>query len=107
MLNDLHLNYNHFYKIINKNNISSIRVAEKCGFTLECETKKSRFLHTISKVEHGDQYLYSKLNNKDITLLRQAIARDVESIEFVEQYARETAGAKNALEKMQNGGASI
>jgi len=51
--------------------------------------------------------IYSKLNNKDITLLRQAIARDVESIEFVEQYARETAGAKNALEKMQNGGASI
>lgn len=64
MLNDLHLNYNHFYKTINKNNISSIRVAEKCGFTLECATKKSRFLHTISKVEHGDLYLYSKLNNK-------------------------------------------
>lgn len=31
MLQDLKLNYNHFYKTISKNNISSIRVAEKCG----------------------------------------------------------------------------
>ena len=64
MLNDLHLNYNRFYKIINKDNISSIRVAEKCGFEIESESKKSRFLHTIRRVDNGDQYLYFKIKNK-------------------------------------------
>ena len=64
MLNDLHLDYTRFYKVINKDNISSIRVAEKSGFKFECETVKSRYLHTINRVDKGDQYLYCKLKDK-------------------------------------------
>ena len=58
MLQDMKLNFNHFYKTISKNNISSIRVAEKCGFKNECETRKKGVFHTIHKVEDGEQYLY-------------------------------------------------
>lgn len=61
MLYDLDLNYNCFYKTISKDNISSIKVAEKCGFYIECESVKTRFLHTIHKVEKGEQYLYRYL----------------------------------------------
>lgn len=59
MLQDLELNYNHFYKTINKNNISSIRVAEKCGFKIESDCVKTRWLHTIQRVQNGTQYLYT------------------------------------------------
>lgn len=59
MLQDLELNYNHFYKTISKNNISSIRLAEKCGFQLESDCVKTRWLHTIQKVQAGTQYLYT------------------------------------------------
>ena len=58
MLNDLSLDYNRFYKTISKDNISSIKVAEKCGFEIECDSVKTRWLHTIHKVDSGDQYLY-------------------------------------------------
>ena len=58
MLHDLKLNYNHFYKTISKNNISSIRVAEKCGFRAESDCVKTRWLHTIERVDEGQQYLY-------------------------------------------------
>lgn len=62
MLQDLELNYNHFYKTISKDNISSIRVAEKCGFHAESECVKTRWMRTIQKVDDGQQYLhcYSK-----------------------------------------------
>ena len=60
MLNDLAINYNHFYKTISKDNISSIRVAEKCGYNVKCDSVKSRWLHTIYHVDNGDQYLYCK-----------------------------------------------
>lgn len=59
MLQDLELKYNHFYKTISKNNISSIRVAEKCGFKLESDCVKTRWLHTIYRVQDGIQYLYA------------------------------------------------
>lgn len=59
MLQDLQLNYNHFYKTISKNNFSSIRVAEKCGFHAECDSVKTKWLHTIQKVNDGTQRLYS------------------------------------------------
>jgi RimJ/RimL family protein N-acetyltransferase len=59
MLQDLQLNYNHFYKTINKDNISSIRVAEKCGFHADSECVKTRWLHTILRVNNGTQQLYS------------------------------------------------
>ena len=59
MLHDLQLDYDCFYKTISKDNISSIRVAEKCGFDNECECVKTKWLHTICRVERGTQFLYS------------------------------------------------
>ena len=58
MLNDLDLDYNHFYKTISKDNYSSIKVAEKSGFYLKCDSVKTGLLHTINQVENGEQYLY-------------------------------------------------
>lgn len=58
MLHDLSIQYNHFYKTIDKDNFSSIRVAEKCGFEIECDSMKNGILHTINKVSNGTQYLY-------------------------------------------------
>lgn len=43
MLNDLSIPYSHFYKTINKDNIASICVAEKCGFHIRCESVKKEF----------------------------------------------------------------
>lgn len=60
MLNDLQLEYNHFYKTISKYNFPSIRVAEKCGFSTSSDCVKSRWLHTIQRVDNGQQYLYVK-----------------------------------------------
>lgn len=52
--------------------------------------------------------LVNKLSLVQIENLKHAIARDVQSIEFVSQYAKENSGAKNALEKIkENGGANI
>ena len=59
MLQDLQLEYNHFYKTISKDNIPSIRVAEKCGFRTESDCVKTRWMHTIQKVDDGQQYLYA------------------------------------------------
>ena len=59
MLQDLQLEYNHFYKTISKDNIPSIRVAEKCGFRTESDCVKTRWMHTIKKVDDGQQYLYA------------------------------------------------
>lgn len=50
----------------------------------------------------NDDDIISKLSLTDIDLLKQAIARDVQSINFVVQYSKETAGAKKALEKIKN-----
>lgn len=58
MLQDLQLGYHHFYKSISKDNIPSIRVAEKCGFQRDSDCAKTRWLHTISRVDNGHQYLY-------------------------------------------------
>lgn len=59
MLRDLQLEYNHFYKTISKDNIPSIRVAEKSGFRTESDCVKTRWMHTIQKVDDGQQYLYA------------------------------------------------
>ena len=58
MLQDLSLEYNRFYKTINKDNTPSIRVAEKSGFKIECESVKKGLFRTIHKVDAGEQYLY-------------------------------------------------
>lgn len=63
----------------------------------------------LKRVNNGNEdNIIAKLKPHDFELLNEAIARDVESITFVEQYARETAGSKKALEKIKNGlGAKI
>lgn len=58
MLQDLQLNYNRFYKTISKDNIPSIRVAEKCGFHSESDCVRTGWLHTIKSVDKGTQKLY-------------------------------------------------
>ena len=58
MLQDLRLGYEHFYKTISKDNVSSIRVAEKCGFRNESYCVKTRWIHTIQRTDNGAQYLY-------------------------------------------------
>ena len=63
MLNDLNIKYNTFYKTISKDNYASIKVAEKCGFTLKCDSVKTGLLHTINFTDNGTQFLYSKNNN--------------------------------------------
>ena len=50
MLNELPLDYKHFYKTILDDNTSSIRVAEKSGFHFECDTIKTGKLHTIQRL---------------------------------------------------------
>lgn len=62
----------------------------------------------LRQVNKGNTAIIDKLSPADINLLKEAVSRDVESISFVEQYARETAGSKKALDKIKNGlGASI
>ena len=46
--------------------------------------------------------LIKRLTIKQIQGLRDAIQRDVQAIEFVEDYAKKNQGAKKALEKMQS-----
>lgn len=64
MLHDLDIKYDRFYKTIGKDNFASTRVAEKCGFRMEGESTKTRWLHTIQEVDKGDQFLYSYQNMK-------------------------------------------
>ena len=55
-----------------------------------------------------DDNIIERLSLTDIDKVRSAIARDVQSINFVVKYSKEHAGAKKALEKMKNeGGANI
>lgn len=70
------------------------------------DEKAQQLLKAVNK--GNEDKVISKLKPYEFELLNDAIARDVESITFVEQYARETAGSKKALEKIKNGhGASI
>ena len=72
------------------------------GFDEESQT-------LLKKVAKGNEdSVISKLKPSQISGLQFAIARDVESITFVTNYARETAGSKNAMNKIANGlGANI
>lgn len=56
----------------------------------------------------NEDKLIKKLSLEEISKLKEAIARDVQAIEFVSIYSRENAGSKKALEKIQGDkGASI
>lgn len=63
----------------------------------------------LRQVNRGNEDLIiKKLKPEEVVALKHAIARDVDSISFVEKYARETAGSKKALDKIKNGlGANI
>lgn len=47
------------------------------------------------------------LSIEEILELKEAIARDVESIDFIVDLIKNTDGSKNALKKMTDGGASV
>lgn len=64
------------------------------------DEKSQRLLKKFNK-KNADK-LIKKLTIKEIQGLRDAIARDVQAIEFVEDYAKKNQGAKKALEKMQS-----
>lgn len=69
--------------------------------------EKSQKLLRRFDVENDDKVI-GRLSLKDIDKVRAAIARDVQSIDFVVKYSKEHAGAKQALEKIKDeGGASI
>lgn len=70
------------------------------------DEKSQKLLKAVNK--GNEDNIIAKLKPHEFELLNDAIARDVESISFVEQYARETAGSKKALEKIKSGlGAKI
>lgn len=70
------------------------------------DEKSQKLLKAVNK--GNEDNIIAKLKPQEFELLNDAIARDVESISFVEQYARETAGSKKALEKIKSGlGAKI
>lgn len=57
-----------------------------------------------------DENSYLNLDNLDveeIIALKEAIARDVDAINFVETVAKENKGSQNAMKKLTDGGASI
>ena len=57
-----------------------------------------------------DENSYLNLNNlevDDIIALKEAIARDVDAINFVTEIAKQSEGSKKAMKKMKDGGASV
>ena len=47
-----------FYECIAKSNTASIHAAEKIGFVRDGFVKKSKYLHTLSRVEDSSTFLY-------------------------------------------------
>lgn len=70
------------------------------GFDAEAQNNFQRFLNS------NDNDVKS-LSVEEILGLKDAIARDVEAINFIVNLAKSTAGSKNALKKITAGGASI
>lgn len=64
VLNGLNLEYRYFYKTIHQSNKSSIKVAEKVGFTFDGYVKKSGKLHRLFRTEKSPHllYIYDKNN---------------------------------------------
>ncbi len=57
MLEELPLHYDRFYKIVGKKAMSSVRVAEKCGFSVVSDATETRWLHTIRRTDKAGRYL--------------------------------------------------
>lgn len=71
------------------------------GFDAESQENFQKFL-TPEKDEK-----INELSIDEILGLKEAIARDVEAINFIVDLARSTSGSKNALKKVTSGGATI
>lgn len=71
------------------------------GFDAESQNNFQKFLTPIN-----DEKI-NELSVEEILGLKEAIARDVEAINFVVNLAKSTSGSKNALKKITAGGASI
>jgi hypothetical protein len=61
----------------------------------------------FQKYLNSENQNVKSLSIDEIFGLKEAIARDVEAIDFILDFAKSTAGAKNALKKMSTGGASV
>jgi hypothetical protein len=70
------------------------------GFEPEAQEVLQKYLNS------NDENV-SELSVEEILELKEAIARDVESIDFIVDMAKNTEGSQNALKKMTDGGASI
>lgn len=70
------------------------------GFEPETQDTLQRFLNS------SDEDI-KNLSVEEILELKEAIARDVESIDFIVDMAKNTEGSQNALKKMTDGGASV
>ncbi len=71
------------------------------GFDAESQENFQKFLSS----SNDDKI--KELSVEEILGLKEAIARDVEAINFIVDFAKSTSGSKNALKKMTAGGASI
>ncbi len=71
------------------------------GFDSESQNNLEKFLSPKNDTKIKD------LSIDEILGLKEAIIRDVESINFVIDLAKSTTGSKNALKKITTGGASV
>jgi len=71
------------------------------GFDAESQDNFQKFLLPSSDQKLGE------LSLDEILGLKEAIARDVEAINFVVELVKSTDGSKNALKKITAGGASV
>lgn len=68
----------------------------------------SRAQDNFRKFVDEKSYLnLDNLNVDDIIALKEAIARDVDAINFVEDIAKQNEGSQKALKKLTDGGASV
>lgn len=71
------------------------------GFDAESQENFQKFMTPANDSKIGE------LSVEEILGLKEAIARDVEAINFIVDLAKSTSGSKNALKKISTGGASV
>lgn len=62
---------NDFYECIAINNFASIRAAEKIGFKKDGFVKKSKYLHTLSRVKESSTLLYKYNRNTNSSEMKK------------------------------------
>lgn len=70
------------------------------GFDFESQNNFHRFLNSNNED-------VKSLSMDEILGLKEAIARDIEAINFIVDLAKSTTGSKNAMQKITAGGASV